>query len=140
MINLWLRYYLYRDTALVPAISFVTGDIPISIGIAAPIKLVPRSCSTSQTLYLEGKTYAILSLPACACQAGLHRDSFAAKVSGPDRYRDCPDAASSNPTSLYCRPLGAIRNRYFMMNYSLQETYNQRIKAIGGLYYGKENF
>jgi hypothetical protein len=35
--NFWLRDSLYRDTAPVPAIKFVTGD-----KFAAPIKLVPR--------------------------------------------------------------------------------------------------
>jgi len=35
--NFWLRDNLYRDTAPVPATSFVPGD-----KFAAPIKLVPR--------------------------------------------------------------------------------------------------
>jgi len=37
VINYCLRDSLYRDTARVPAIKFVTGD-----KFAAPIKLVPR--------------------------------------------------------------------------------------------------
>jgi hypothetical protein len=45
VINLWVPYSLYRDTAPVPAISFVTGD-----KLAAPINLVPRSGSNSTKL------------------------------------------------------------------------------------------
>jgi hypothetical protein len=93
--NLWLRKSLYRDTALMPATSFVSGD-----------NFLTRIWHCIATrLYLtnslpEGKKYAIPS---------LHRDSFEAKVPG-----FCPDAASSNTTSLYCRPLGAIANsRYY---------------------------
>jgi hypothetical protein len=86
VIILWLRLSLYRDTALVLATSFVTGD-----NFAAPIFLVPRNCSNSQNLYPDGKKCAIPS---------LHRDSFSAKVPGL-----CPDAASGITTSLYCRPL-----------------------------------
>jgi hypothetical protein len=69
--NLWLRYSLYRDTAPVLATSFVTGD-----NFAAPIKLVPRSGSNSQTFQYKCKTYAILS---------LHRDCSLAKVTGSAR-------------------------------------------------------
>jgi hypothetical protein len=49
---------------------------------------------------MKGKTYAIPS---------LHRDSFAAKVPG-----FCPDAASGNATSLYCRPLGASSDLIYL--------------------------
>jgi hypothetical protein len=108
VIHFSLRPTLYRDTAPVPAISIVTGDIPIAIGIAAPLKFVPRSGSNSQTLQYKCKTYAILS---------LHRDSFTAKVPGPDSYRDCPDATSSNATFLYCRPLPLIRDLLQMIRY-----------------------
>jgi len=45
--NLWLRNSLYRDTAPVLAISFVTGD-----RFLAPIKLVPRNGSNSTKLLL----------------------------------------------------------------------------------------
>ena len=38
----WLRDKLYRDTAPVPATSYVTGDNPDSYRDASPIKLVPR--------------------------------------------------------------------------------------------------
>jgi hypothetical protein len=89
LINLWLKPTLYRDTAPVPETSFVTGD-----NLVAPIHLVPRHSYTSQSLYTDGKKCAIPS---------LHRDSFSAKVPG-----FCPDASSSNTTSLYCRPLWAI--------------------------------
>jgi hypothetical protein len=82
--NFWLRDSLYRDTAPVPSPNFVTGD-----RFAAPINLVPRHSYNSQNLYLDGKKCAIPS---------LHRDSFSAKVPG-----FCPDAASGNTTSLYCR-------------------------------------
>jgi hypothetical protein len=47
VINLWLRYCLYRDTALVLAISFLTGD-----RFLAPICLVPRNGSNSTKLLL----------------------------------------------------------------------------------------
>jgi hypothetical protein len=43
VINFCLRDSLYRDTAPVPAINFVTGDNPDSYRDAAPIKFVPRS-------------------------------------------------------------------------------------------------
>jgi hypothetical protein len=113
--DFWLRPTLYRDTAPVLAISFVTGDIPIAIGIAAPIELVPRSGSNSTKLAaMNAKTRAITSLPTCGSQAGLHRDSFAAKVPGPDSYRDCPDAASVNAYLLYCRPLTARRQLIYL--------------------------
>jgi hypothetical protein len=81
---LWLRSKLYRDTAHVPASNFVTGD-----KFVASISLITRHSYTSQNLYLDGKKYAILS---------LHRNSFMAKVPRP-----CPDAASGNTTSPYCR-------------------------------------
>jgi len=77
LINLWLRYSLYRDTAL-----------------------------TYKTCTLKAKSAPPLSLRYIgAGSPSLHRDSFSAKVPGPDSYRDCPDAASSNTTSLYCCPL-----------------------------------
>ena len=37
VINFWLRYSLYRDTAPLPSPNFVTGD-----KLVAPIKIVPR--------------------------------------------------------------------------------------------------
>jgi hypothetical protein len=73
----WLRDRLYRDTAQVPATSFVTGD-----KFAAPIKLVPRHSYNSQNVYLDGKKCAIPS---------LHRDSFSAKEPGL-----CPVLSSGN--------------------------------------------
>jgi hypothetical protein len=69
--NLWLRNSLYRDTALMPETSFVTGD-----NFLARI----WHCIATR-LYLtnslqEGKKYAIPS---------LHRDSFLPKVPGSAR-------------------------------------------------------
>jgi hypothetical protein len=45
-------------------------------------------------LYPDGKNRAVPS---------LHRDSFLAKVPGPDSYRDCPALTSGNTNALYCR-------------------------------------
>src|SRR4030042_5574856 len=50
VINYCLRDSLYRDTAPVPAIKFVTGD-----RFPAPINLVTRHSYNSQNLYLDGK-------------------------------------------------------------------------------------
>jgi hypothetical protein len=96
MTNFWLRDNFYRETAQVLATSFVTGD-----KFAAPISLVPRHSYNSQNLYLDGKKCAIPSPPErlkSFSRAGLHRDSFPAKVPG-----TCPVLASGNTTSLYCR-------------------------------------
>jgi hypothetical protein len=97
VITYWFRSTLYRDTAPVPVTNFVTGD-----KFAAPISLVTRHSYNSQNLYHDGKKCAIPSLPACGSQAGLHRDSFLAKVSGP-----CPVLSSGNTTSPYCRAVRA---------------------------------
>jgi len=85
----WPRQSLYRDTAPVPATSFVTGD--------SFLALIWHCIATR--LYLtnslhEGKKYAIPS---------LHRDSSLPKVPGSARM-----LASGNTTSLYCRPLAQM--------------------------------
>jgi hypothetical protein len=84
VITYWLRSTLYRDTAPVPAINFVTRD-----NFAVSINLVPRHSHNSQNLYPDSKKCAIPS---------LHRDSFLAKVPGL-----CPVLSSGNTTSPYCR-------------------------------------
>ena len=84
MTNFWLEVSLYRDTAQVTAINFVTGD-----KFVAPIKLVPRHSYNSERLYHDAKNCAIPS---------LHRDSFLAKV-----ISTCPGASSGNVFALYCR-------------------------------------
>jgi hypothetical protein len=59
---------------------------------------------------MTAKTRAIPSLPACGSQAGLHRYSLVAKVPGL-----CPDAASGNTTSPYCRAVRVSKNHNFML-------------------------
>jgi hypothetical protein len=106
-INFRLRDNLYRDTAPVPATNILYRD-----SLPAPIKLVPPllvslargrrdTRNAHKNLYPDGKKCAIPSLPAG--RQGLHRDpslrsGLLAKVTGP-----CPDAASGNTTSPYCR-------------------------------------
>ena len=89
--NLWLRKSLYRDTAPVPATSFVTGDN----FLARIWHCIATRLYLTNSLH-EGKKYAIPS---------LHRDSFLPKVPGSARM-----LASGNTTSLYCRPLCTIKS------------------------------
>jgi len=81
----WLRSNLYRDTAqvLICNICYILTDLFHLSNLYRDTPGFDKTCTWIC------KNHAIPS---------LHRDSFLAKVSG-----SCPDAASGNTTSPYCR-------------------------------------
>jgi hypothetical protein len=87
----------------------------------APIKLVPRHCTSAHlpascnpdcfsAIYETCTATCVMLNKICTRTVktraipSLHRDSFAAKVPGPDSYRDCLVLASGNWLSLQAGP------------------------------------
>ena len=81
VINLWLRNSLYRDTAPVPANSFVTGD-----RFLAPIYLVPRNGSNSTKLLLWMQKHA----PYSPCTVTASRLKYQDSARMPRRVTQPP--------------------------------------------------
>ena len=100
--NFWLRDNLYRDTAPVPIYQLSATE--------TNSRLTYQTCTATRVMLNKictrtAKTRAIPS---------LHRDSFLAKVPGP-----CPDAASGNTTSPYCRAVRLHSSSKFSTSYTL---------------------
>jgi hypothetical protein len=114
MINSWFRDSLCRDTAPVLIYPISTTKTTFQ----SLIKIVPRSHLRQLNLCPDGKKHAI---------AGLHRDKFLVpprRVPG-----SCPDAASANATSLYCRAVMWYFRHCLQNNYHNRTILNSKTKS-----------